>query len=96
VNSKSCYDFFNINNNNNAKLQYTLACYQDSDGKSGVFFCAKFRQNLKNERGKFLSKFSLIFQKIVKFPTEKKKNKSQNFCPHLDSNFSLVAFLKTI
>jgi hypothetical protein len=27
--------------NNNAKLQYTLACYQDSDGKSGVFFECK-------------------------------------------------------
>jgi hypothetical protein len=42
-------------------LQYALACYQDSDGKSGsFFFSAKFRQNVKNERENFCQNFPLF------------------------------------
>jgi hypothetical protein len=48
----------------------------------GFFFSAKFRQNVKNER--------VSAKKLSNF--QPKKKKSQNFCPQLDSNFSLVAF----
>ncbi len=51
--------------NNNAKLQYTLACYQDSDGKSGVFF---WEQNFAK-----MWKMEGFLQKNVKFPTKQKK-----------------------
>jgi hypothetical protein len=51
--------------NNNGKLQYTLACYQDSDGKSGFFFLSvKFRQNVKNERGKYFQNIPLFCKKL--------------------------------
>jgi hypothetical protein len=82
VKSKSCYEFF-LKNNNNAKLQYTLAFYKDSDGKSGVFFfSAKFRQNVKNEREKICQNFFPLFcKKLSNFQPHKKKKKVSNILP---------------
>jgi hypothetical protein len=52
--------------NNNVKLQYTLACYQDSDGKSGGFFECKISPKCEKWKG--------FCKKLSNFQPKKKKS----------------------